>query len=88
MKNFKSLVTKISREEYGHLVLLALCDVIDDTKLFNKLILAELRKDVLGAAQDKFARKVLLYLLSPRNTKYFHPDITKKLQPGDNNTHR
>ena len=88
MKNFKSLVAKVSREEYGHLALLAMCDAIDDTKLFNKLVLAELLKDVASAARDKHARKVLLYLLAPRDKKYFHPDIVKKLQAGDSNIHR
>ena len=39
MKSFKSFVAKICKEEYGHLVLLALFDVVDDTKLVQKALI-------------------------------------------------
>jgi len=39
VKSFKTFVAKICKEEYGHLVLLALFDVVDDTKLVQKAIL-------------------------------------------------
>lgn len=39
VKSFKTFVAKICQEEYGHLVLLALFDVVDDTKLVQKAIL-------------------------------------------------
>ena len=35
----KSYVVKICKEEHGHMVLLALFDVVDDTKLVSKAIL-------------------------------------------------
>lgn len=39
MKSFKTYIAKICKEEYGHLVMLALFDVVDDTKLVQKAIL-------------------------------------------------
>ena len=35
----KSFVVKISKEEFGHMVLLAAFDVVDDTKFVQKVIL-------------------------------------------------
>jgi len=39
MKTMKSFVVKIAKEEFGHLVLLAVFDVVDDTKFVQKVIL-------------------------------------------------
>lgn len=38
VKNFKDLTVKVAMEHYGHRVLLALFDTIDDTVLLNKYI--------------------------------------------------
>ena len=37
---------------------------------------------------DKYGRKVLLYLLNPRDPIHFCPDIVQVLQQGDTNPHR
>ena len=39
MKSMKTFILKICKEEYGHMVLLALFDVVDDTKMVSKVIL-------------------------------------------------
>ena len=39
IKSFKTFVTRICQEEYGHRVLLTLFDVVDDTKLVSKVII-------------------------------------------------
>ena len=39
-------------------------------------------------SRDAFSRKVLLYLLSPRDPLHFHPDIVGILQQGDANVIR
>lgn len=39
IKSMKSFVVKIAREEFGHMVLLAAFDVVDDTKFVQKVIL-------------------------------------------------
>ena len=35
----KSFVVKIAKEEFGHMTLLAVFDVVDDTKFVQKVIL-------------------------------------------------
>lgn len=88
LKSFRSYVGKISREEFGHLVLFSIFDTVDDTKLVSRIILEEVAKDIDDLAKDAYGRKVLLYLLSPRDSKHFHPDIIKILAAGDGNTGR
>ena len=39
LKTLKSYVVKIAKEEFGHFVLLAAFDVVDDTKFVQKVIL-------------------------------------------------
>jgi len=39
LKSFKTYVSKICKEEYGYLVMLAVFDVVDDTKLVQKALL-------------------------------------------------
>lgn len=63
---------KICGEEFGHMVLLAAFDCVDDTKLVAKAVIGEMlgvEKDIttekLGEifASEKAGRKVLMYLL-------------------------
>ncbi|XP_071800235.1 pumilio homolog 3-like [Asterias amurensis] len=86
IKSFKTFVCKISKEEYGHQVLLALFDCVDDTVLVRKVIIEEMMKSVEELAEDQYGRKVLLYLLSPRHPTHFHPKVVELLQKGDSNT--
>lgn len=37
---------------------------------------------------NKYGKKVLLYLLSPRDPAHLLPEIIKVLEKGDGNTHR
>ncbi|XP_022097132.1 pumilio homolog 3-like isoform X2 [Acanthaster planci] len=85
IKSFKTFVVKICKEEFGHLVLLALFDCVDDTLLVRKVIIDEMMKSISEVAEDQYGRKVLLYLLSPRNSTHFHPQIVEILRKGDGN---
>ncbi|XP_074640966.1 pumilio homolog 3-like [Tubulanus polymorphus] len=85
IKSLKTHVVKICKEEYGHLLLLAIFDVVDDTVLIKKAILDEMLKAVSEVAFDQYGRKVLCYLLNSRDPLHFHPDIIKCLAKGDNN---
>jgi len=67
--------------------MLSLFDVVDDTKLVQKAILDELVKSLNDLAKDSFGRKVLFYLLSPRDPLHFHPDVVAVLKQGDGNAH-
>ncbi|XP_078658455.1 pumilio homolog 3-like [Branchiostoma floridae x Branchiostoma belcheri] len=85
IKTMKTFVQKICQEEFAHHTLLALFDVVDDTKLVSKAILQELLQSVADLVQDQHGRKVLLYLLCGRHHGHIHPDILKLLQQGDGN---
>lgn len=87
LKSFKTHVAKICKEEYGHLVMLALFDVVDDTVLVKKALFPEMISELESLILDPYGRKVLLYLLKPRDKSYFSPDIVKLLEQGDSNTH-
>lgn len=70
VKSFKPFVSKIAKEEYGHVVLLQLFDVVDDTTLVDKNILCELIKNLGELLSDKFARRVVAYVLVGRSQKF------------------
>nr|XP_056704113.1 pumilio homolog 3 [Euleptes europaea] len=87
VKTMKTYVEKVAIGEFSHLVLLAVFDCIDDTKLVKQLIISEMSDSLTGIINNKYGRKVLLYLLSPRDPTYFSPAIIKILQQGDGNAY-
>ncbi|KAG9486739.1 hypothetical protein GDO78_006885, partial [Eleutherodactylus coqui] len=86
-KTMKSFVEKIATGEFSHLVLLAMFDCVDDTKLVKQIIISEIISVLPNLMQDKYGRKVLLYLLSGRNSAHFLPEIIGVLKQGDGNAH-
>ncbi|KAM9330681.1 pumilio homolog 3 [Gastrophryne carolinensis] len=86
-KTMKTYVEKVATGEFSHLVLLAMFDCVDDTKLLKQLILSELISALPNIIHDKYGRKVLLYLLSGRNSAHFLPEIIEVLKQGDGNAH-
>ncbi|XP_074850939.1 pumilio homolog 3 [Carettochelys insculpta] len=87
VKTMKTYVEKIATGEFAHLVLLAAFDCIDDTKLMKQLIISEISGSLPNIINNKYGRKVLLYLLSPRDPAHFLPEIVKILQQGDGNAY-
>ncbi|XP_053150234.1 pumilio homolog 3 isoform X2 [Hemicordylus capensis] len=87
VKTMKTYVEKVATGEYSHLVLLAAFDCIDDTKLVKQLIISEMNDSLINIVDNKYGRKVILYLLSPRDPAYFSPAIIKILQQGDGNAY-
>ncbi|GCC39377.1 hypothetical protein chiPu_0023062, partial [Chiloscyllium punctatum] len=74
--------------EFSHLVLMAAFDCIDDTKLMKQIILTEIIEALPNLIENKYGKKVLVYLLNPRDPAHTVPEIIKLLQQGDGNTHR
>nr|XP_020657205.1 pumilio homolog 3 [Pogona vitticeps]XP_020657206.1 pumilio homolog 3 [Pogona vitticeps]XP_020657207.1 pumilio homolog 3 [Pogona vitticeps] len=87
IKTMKTYVEKIATGEFSYLVLLAAFDCIDDTKLVKQLIISEMVDSLASVINNKYGRKVLLYLLSPRDLTYFSPALIKILQQGDGNAY-
>uniref|UniRef100_A0A672JRG6 PUM-HD domain-containing protein n=1 Tax=Salarias fasciatus TaxID=181472 RepID=A0A672JRG6_SALFA len=73
--------------EFGHLVLLAIFDCVDDTKLVKQAVLSEILSSLDEVMGNKYGKKVMLYLLSPRDPAHLLPEIIKVLEMGDGNAH-
>ncbi|XP_013371829.1 PREDICTED: pumilio domain-containing protein KIAA0020 homolog isoform X2 [Chinchilla lanigera] len=87
VKTMKTYVEKVANGQYSHLVLLAAFDCIDDTKLVKQIIISEIISSLSSIVNDKYGRKVLLYLLSPRDPAHTVREIIEVLQKGDGNAH-
>uniref|UniRef100_A0A672LJ06 Pumilio homolog 3 n=1 Tax=Sinocyclocheilus grahami TaxID=75366 RepID=A0A672LJ06_SINGR len=87
VKTMKSYIAKFAMGEYAHLVLLAAFDCIDDTKLVKQMIISEMVCSLSEIISNKYGKKVLLYLLSPRNPAHLLPEIIQVLEKGDGNAH-
>ncbi|NXB70199.1 PUM3 protein, partial [Donacobius atricapilla] len=87
VKTMKTYVEKVATGEFSHMVLLAAFDCIDDTKLVKQLIISEIKASLPDVINNKYGKKVLLYLLSPRDPAHFLPEIIALLQQGDGNAY-
>ncbi|KAH9361075.1 pumilio and CPL domain-containing protein penguin [Haemaphysalis longicornis] len=86
IKSFKTYAAKIAREEHGHMVLLAIFDCVDDTKLVESVVIAELLKEPLDLLTDPHGQRVLAYLIAPRDRRVFHPQVVDILKEGDSSS--
>ncbi|XP_008297177.1 pumilio homolog 3 [Stegastes partitus] len=87
IKTMKTYMVKFATGEFGHLVLLAMFDCVDDTKLVKQAVLSEILASLDEVIGNKYGKKVLLYLLSPRDPAHLLPEIIKVLEQGDGNAH-
>ncbi|KAK5900502.1 hypothetical protein CgunFtcFv8_025460 [Champsocephalus gunnari] len=87
IKTMKTYMVKFATGEFGHLVLLAMFDCVDDTKLVKQAVLSEVLLSLDEVIGNKYGKKVLLYLLTPRDPAHLLPEIIKVLARGDGNTH-
>lgn len=83
IKSLKSFVVKIAKEEQGYPILWTIFDVVDDTKLVSKVILQELMSNFDDLINDPQGKKVLMYLIAPRNTKHLQYDLVKLMKTSD-----
>jgi len=87
IKSFKTFMLKTAQEEWGHTVLLAIFDCVDDTKIVGKAVVGELMEEPEELFTNKFGVRVLKYLFCGRDTKYLQPDLINILAKGDGNEH-
>ena len=83
IKSLKSFVIKIAKEEQGYPVLWTIFDVVDDTKLVSKVVLQELMSSFDEVINDPHGKKVLMYLIAPRNTKHLQYDLVQLMKTSD-----
>lgn len=87
VKTMKSYIAKFAMGEYAYLVMLAAFDCIDDTKLVKQIIISEMLSSLSEIMGNKYGKKVLIYLLSPRDPAHLLPEIIQVLEKGDSNAH-
>ncbi|KAJ8393949.1 hypothetical protein AAFF_G00054820 [Aldrovandia affinis] len=87
IKTMKTYIEKFAMGEFSHLVLLAAFDCIDDTKLVKQAVISEIISALPDVISNKYGKKVLLYLLSPRDPAHILPEIIQVLEMGDGNAH-
>nr|XP_043873223.1 pumilio homolog 3 [Solea senegalensis] len=87
IKTMKSYMVKFATGEFSHLVLMSIFDSVDDTKLVKQVVLSEILSSLDEVINNKYGKKVLLYLLSPRDPAHLLPEIIKVLEKGDGNPH-
>lgn len=85
LNSFKPHLKKICLEDHGYLPIISIFDSVDDTVLVSKIFLGLSQEDFSHILSHHQGRKIYLYLVSPRDPKYFHPDVTKVLKIGDGN---
>ncbi|XP_011494528.1 PREDICTED: protein penguin [Ceratosolen solmsi marchali] len=85
MKALKGHVKDIITSEYGHLIILALLDCVDDTILLKKIILQDMLNDLNEIVTNNYGKRVILYLVARRDTHHFHPSLIEYLKEGDGN---
>ncbi|CAF4524814.1 unnamed protein product [Rotaria socialis] len=83
IKSLKSFVVKIAKEEQGYPILWTIFDIVDDTKLVSKIILQELMSNFDDIINDSHGKKVLMYLIAPRNTKHLQYDLVQLMKTSD-----
>ena len=67
VKSIRETIVPMSVDQYGHMVLIVLCAVVDDTKLVSKAILTELKSSCHDLVINKWGRKIVLFLCREDN---------------------
>ncbi|ETK77859.1 hypothetical protein L915_15975 [Phytophthora nicotianae] len=81
IKTLKDKVLEACNHPSGYLVIMRIFDVVDDSVLVQKSILAEMNDELFSIAMHPSGRKILLQLLSPLNKKYLSADDLALLEP-------
>ncbi|KAI9988739.1 hypothetical protein PInf_022274 [Phytophthora infestans] len=81
IKALKDKVLDACNHLSGYLVIMRIFDVVDDSVLVQKSILAEMNDELFSIAMHPSGRKILLQLLSPLNKKYLSADDLALLEP-------
>ncbi|KAJ9125350.1 hypothetical protein QFC22_000310 [Naganishia vaughanmartiniae] len=83
LRVLKPHLEKICKDGEAQTVLFTAFDVVDDTKMMGKAIIADIGQMAGDLALDKHGRKVLFYLIAPRSTRHFIPSTIAQLKQSD-----
>ncbi|QRV78698.1 pumilio homology domain family member 4 [Ceratobasidium sp. AG-Ba] len=82
IKILKPHIEKMCADEEAQLVLFTIFDVVDDTKLVGKSLVTDITALAPTFART-LARRVLLYLLTPRSPRHFTPALLRNIAQTD-----
>lgn len=83
LRVLKPHLQKIAEDGDAQLVLFAAFDYVDDTKMMGKAIISEIGQLAPQLAMHKLGRRVLLYLLVHRSSRYFIASTVDQLKKTD-----
>ncbi|KAH8294499.1 hypothetical protein KR044_005278, partial [Drosophila immigrans] len=82
LKNIKEHLLKIALHEHGHVFLISLFNVLDDTKAAKKSVYDPLHGDLKTLVASPHGRRVIQWLIAPGDTVCFHPSFIKFIDGG------
>lgn len=78
VKACRQYLAKLIKDEYGHLVVIALMSFVDDTVLLEKSVVQELKQHEVNELFDnRYSRQVLFALYTPVDGRYFVKDTVE-----------
>jgi pumilio family protein 6 len=83
VKALKGRVAQCAIEEHGHIALLCLFAIVDDTVLVDKNVTKEMIQSLKDICLNKFGKRIILRLLNPAKVDYIPENIQKLLKPED-----
>ncbi|KAG9094548.1 pumilio domain member 6 [Ceratobasidium sp. 370] len=82
IKVLKPHVEKMCADEEAQLVLFTIFDLVDDTKMVGKSLVTDIAALSPNSSRT-LARRVLLYLLTPRSPRHFTPALLRSITQTD-----
>ncbi|KAI0281835.1 armadillo-type protein [Russula aff. rugulosa BPL654] len=83
IKVLKPYIATMAKDEEAQYVLFTALDVIDDTKLIAKSILPSITQNAKSLQANTAGRRTLLYLLVPRDRRYYTPSMIVRISETD-----
>lgn len=82
MKTVREHLIKLCTHEHGHVFILTIINITDDTKALKKSIFDPIFAEIETIAANEWGRKVIDWFVAPGDRACFHPQATALLEEG------
>lgn len=79
LKSMKEHIVKLCNHEHGHLLILSILNLTDDTLMVAKILLSTIVTNIKEIADNEFGKRVILFIVAPTN-KFFHPSLLHEFE--------
>lgn len=79
LKSMKEHTVKLCNHEHGHLLILTILNLTDDTLMVGKILLTTIITNIKEIVDNEFGRRVILFTVAPKN-KFFHPSLLQEFE--------